>query len=297
MALSQRYVTGWQEWHDNRIKDLNRPYGWLSVVSQDWLTEAEPFTSEFVPGQWLLRDEDIYYYPDEERTAHGDLLTVDGKEARTPIHIPHGYNSNSGTGSSVPLFYKDLEVETITRVNAQGEKIHAVRVRDPREAARKGFADIETFPLSEEWIVPATFLAAEIRSHDVPTVEDGIYETNFAIGSIGLRLNGRRFDLGVFGHRAGSLDTGYFSNSVYVHIGDLTNGRETYGGGRLIELDPERLDEITELDFNRAVSFPCSLSTFVACPVTPAGNRLPFRVTAGEYVPPVSFERVATYKG
>uniref|UniRef100_UPI001C305AC1 hypothetical protein n=1 Tax=Stenotrophomonas sp. GbtcB23 TaxID=2824768 RepID=UPI001C305AC1 len=115
MVLSQDYIASWQEWHDKRIKDLNRPYGFLSVVSQDWLTEGEPFTSEFVPGQWLLMDGEIYYHPDQDSLAKGEFLTVDGKNATAPVHIPHGYNKNSGTGSGVPVFYKDLEVETITR--------------------------------------------------------------------------------------------------------------------------------------------------------------------------------------
>ncbi len=148
MALSNEYIAEWQEWHDNRIKELSRPYGFLSVVSQDWLSEGELFTSEFVPGQWLLKDGEIYYHPDKEGVARGDFLTVDGKEATTPTHIPHGYNKNSGTGSGVPVFYKDLEVETITRVNSRDETIYAVRVRDPKEVERKRFDDIETFPLS-----------------------------------------------------------------------------------------------------------------------------------------------------
>ena len=298
MALAEEYVAEWQQWHDERIRNLNRPYGFLSVVSQDWLTEGAFFTSEFVPGQWLLKDGEIYYYPDPEDVAKGNCLTVDGKEATAPTHIPHGYNKNSGTGSGVPVFYQDLEVETITRLNSRSETIYAVRVRDPNEAERKRFDDIETFPLSDQWIIPATFSASQIVAHDEPTVEAGIYEAGFTLGTIDLVIDGRRFSLEVSGHRAGSLRTGYFINDVRVHFGDLTNGKETYGGGRVIRFtDLDELENITELDFNRAVSLPCALSTFVACVATPAGNRLPFRVTAGEYVPPVPHERVPTYQG
>lgn len=298
IALSKAYIAEWQAWHDDRIKDLNRPYGFLSVVSQDWLTEGEPFTSEFVPGQWLLKDGEITYHPDPRSTAKGEFLTVDGKEAAGPTHIPHGYNKNSGTGSGVCMFYKDLEVETITRVNSRGETIYAVRVRDPQEAARKRFDDIRTFPLSEEWIVPAGFVSMETGLHNVPTVDDSVYEASFTLGTIELTLKGQAFALEVSGHRAGSQDTGYFSNYCYVHFGDKTNGKETYGGGRIIKFrDLDELRNITQLDFNRAVSFPCALSTFVACPATPAGSRFPFRVTAGEYTPPVPHERISTYKG
>lgn len=298
MALSQDYIADWQKWHDARVAELKRPYGLLSVVSQDWLTEGEPFTSEFVPGQWLLDKGEIYYHPDPERTARGELLTVDGKPATGPVHIPHGYNRNSGTGSSVPVFFTDLEVETITRLNARGEVIYAVRVRDPKEAARKQFDDIETFPLSEDWILPARFTPAEITLHSVPTVEGGLYEASYTIGTLDIVIDGRPFHLEVSGHRAGSASTGYFRDLNYVHIGDLTSSRETYGGGRLVGYDSdEALESITQIDFNRAVSFPCAFSTFIACPSTPPSNRLPFRVTAGEFKPPIPHERIPTYKG
>lgn len=294
--LSEEYTTAWQAWHDNRISDLNRPYGFLSVVSQDWLTEGEFFTSEFVPGQWLLKQGEIYYYPDSNIT--GDTLSIDGKPATTPTLIPHGFNKNSGTGSGVPLFYRDLEVETITRVNARDEIIYAVRVRDPREAARKQFDDIATFPLSDEWIIPATFTPVDTVLHNVPTVEGGIYEASYVVGELALVIGDQHFTLEVSGHRAGSQNTGYFSNYHYVHFGDLTNGKESYGGGRIIRFnDPQELENITVLDFNRAISFPCALSTFVACPATPASNKFPFRVTAGEHTPPTPHERIATYKG
>src|SRR5690606_40355722 len=136
MTLSTEYRRRWQAWHDDRIQDLNRPYGFLSVLSQDWLTEEEAFTSEFVPGQWLLRAGEIYYHPDPERSANREFLTVDSQPASGPTHIPHGYNKNSGTGSAVPMFFHDREVETITRVNIRDETIYGVRVRDPAEAAR-----------------------------------------------------------------------------------------------------------------------------------------------------------------
>lgn len=298
MTLATEYVAAWRAWHDERIAGLNRPYGFLSVVSQDWLTEGTFFHAEQVPGRWLLERGEIYYYPDPDATANGEWVTVDGRVATTPTHIPHGHNKNSGTGSGVPVFYGVLEVETITRLNARGETIYAVRVRDPQEAARKRFDDIATFALSERWIVPARFTAAPIAAHDAPTVESGIYETGFTLGTLEIDIDGQRFQLEVSGHRAGSARTGYFIDDRRVHFGDLTNGKESYGGGRVIRFaDQHELENLTHLDFNRAVSLPCALSTFVACVSTPPGNRLPLRVTAGELTPPVPHERVATYKG
>ncbi len=296
MTVSSEYAADWQIWHDNRVKHLTRPHGYLSVVSQDWLYPGEPFTSEFVPGQWLLEDGEIYYLPDQQLTAAGgDSLIVDGQAVTTKTHIPHGHNRNAGTGSAVSMFYKDLELETLTRVNAEGEKIYAVRVRDPQEAARRLFDDITTFPLSDEWIVPAKFTPTEVSVDDVATVEASILETTYTIGRLELTIDRESYSLSVLAHRAGSEETGYFRDLTYVHIGDQTNGVESYGGGRYVALDPDHLENITELDLNRLVSFSCAFSTFAACAPTPPGNRLPFRVPAGEHTPPVDFERIATY--
>lgn len=297
MALSQEYIDQWQAWHRARIEEVNRAYGWLAVVSQDWLAEGEFFASEFVPGQWLLKDDEVYYFPDQEAVTQGDVMLVDGKAATGPTHIPRGINKNSGTGSAVSVFYGDREVETITRLNYRGETIHAVRVRDPQAAARKKVEDIETFPLSEEWIVPATFTPTEIESHDVPTVESSIWETHFTIGTMELTIHGEPYSLSVFGHRGGSEEAGYIIDLTYIHIGDLTSGKETYGGGRVVLLDHEELENTTHLDFNRLISFPCALSTFITCPSTPPGHRFAFRVEAGEYTPPVKFDRTPTYQG
>jgi uncharacterized protein len=295
MTLSKDYIDGWQAWHDARIADLNRPYGWMAVVSQDWLEEGVPFANGFVPGTFLLEDGEIDYCPDAEATARGELVTIDGVPATERTRIPHGYNVNSGTGSAVPVFFGDLEIETLTRLNAQDETIYAVRVRDPEQAAAKRFDDIETFPLAEEWIVPAAFTPSEMDAHSVQTVEDGIYETGFTIGTMALEIRGETYTVEVFGHRGGSAATGYFADSTFVHLGDPTNRKNTYGGGRVVNVDPSELPTMTELDLNKLVSLPCALSTFVACAATPLSNRLPFEIHAGELTPPVEHERVATY--
>lgn len=299
MAVTAEYEAEWKAWHAQRIESLNGRYGILSVVSQDWLTPGEPFVSPFVPGQWLLEEGEIYYLrPTDVPADSGDALTVDGVPAWGRMHIRHGHNDKIGTGSALPMFYRDLEVETVTRVNSAGEMIYAVRVRDPHEAERRRFADIPTFPLDEKWIVPATYLAKDKVAHDVPTVEPGLYETAFTLGSLIVMIDGTSYDLSVSGHRGGSRAGGYFIDDVRVHFGDLTNGRESYGGGRVVRFSGlDELQTLTAVDFNRAVSLPCALSPFVACATTPPGNKLPMRVTAGEHVPPVPHERVQTYTG
>lgn len=64
---------------------------------------------------------------------------------------------------------------------------------------------------------------------------------------------------------------------------DATSGRETYGGGRYIDLDADAVQgNQVVLDFNTAYNPYCALNTNYACPLPPAENVLPVAIRAGE---------------
>lgn len=74
---------------------------------------------------------------------------------------------------------------------------------------------------------------------------------------------------------------GGHAGSVFVPFLDRTSGTETYGAGRYLDL--EAYDDGTfELDFNLAYHPSCVYDTRFSCPLTPAENRLPVRIEAGE---------------
>ncbi|AUD02693.1 DUF1684 domain-containing protein [Spirosoma pollinicola] len=64
---------------------------------------------------------------------------------------------------------------------------------------------------------------------------------------------------------------------------DGTSGKDTYGGGRYIELDPAQLsDNHAIIDFNTAYNPYCAYNPTYACPLPPAENKLSIAVKAGE---------------
>src|SRR4029079_18751444 len=69
--------------------------------------------------------------------------------------------------------------------------------------------------------------------------------------------------------------------SLVVPFLDATSGSETYGAGRYLDLEPED-DGTYTLDFNLAYHPSCVYDPRFSCPLTPAENRLPVRVAAGE---------------
>lgn len=72
-------------------------------------------------------------------------------------------------------------------------------------------------------------------------------------------------------------------NTYSILFRDATSGKQTYGGGRYLELDPEKLtDNRAILDFNTAYNPYCAYNPSYACPLPPAENTLPVSVEAGE---------------
>jgi uncharacterized protein (DUF1684 family) len=62
---------------------------------------------------------------------------------------------------------------------------------------------------------------------------------------------------------------------------DATNGHETYGAGRFLELGKLENGKV-EVDFNTAYNPPCAFTSFATCPLPPEQNKLALGVTAGE---------------
>lgn len=72
-------------------------------------------------------------------------------------------------------------------------------------------------------------------------------------------------------------------NTYSILFRDATSGKETYGGGRYLELDPAQLtDNHAIVDFNSAYNPYCAYNPTYACPIPPAENTLPIAVKAGE---------------
>ena len=64
---------------------------------------------------------------------------------------------------------------------------------------------------------------------------------------------------------------------------DATSGKETYGGGRYLELNSAQLTNSQAiLDFNAAYNPYCAYNPTYACPLPPPENMLPVAVKAGE---------------
>lgn len=281
VAASTEFEADWKAWHAKRIADLTAPHGWIAMVSQDWFTEGEPLVVDGIPGSFLLKGDEIVYVPGED-----DTIEIEGVPVTEPTVIPHGHKY-----SLVKALHQGKKIEVIKRTDYDGDLIYGVRVRDPKEAERRRFDDLPTYPVDEAWVIPARFTRTDGRSFQVPTVENGVREERNIIGTVAFELGGREYTLEVSGRP--DDDTGVVRGGF--HFTDLTTGKETYGNGRTVPVANIEESGDTYIDFNRAISFPCAFTNYVTCPLAPPENRLQVAVTAGEKTPPTHIERIQTY--
>ena len=76
-----------------------------------------------------------------------------------------------------------------------------------------------------------------------------------------------------------------YGKYLFIPFRDKTSGKDTYGGGRFIEVLIPKGKEL-ELDFNLCFNPYCSYSDRYSCPIPPEANTLDFEIKAGEKTPP-----------
>ena len=95
-------------------------------------------------------------------------------------------------------------------------------------------------------------------------------------------LKGQPMQLTVYRNIALSAIPQY-KDYLFLPFTDETNGTETYGGGRYIDLrDGDFKSNEIEIDFNKSYNPYCAFSGGYACPKPPEENHLQIAVKAGE---------------
>lgn len=67
----------------------------------------------------------------------------------------------------------------------------------------------------------------------------------------------------------------------FVPFRDATSGKETYGAGRYLDIEPDEDGTVT-IDFNYAYNPFCAYNDAYSCPLPPVENWLPVPIEAGE---------------
>lgn len=157
------------------------------------------------------------------------------------------------------------------------------------------FADIETTPLSEEnfnnfsaldfFKIDSTYKikASFKRTPDeipfeMPTTTARI-SIEVKYGEASFTIDGKNFKLSIYQNPQLILDP-EFKNYLFLPFMDASNGGESYGGGRYLDLEIPT-DNFIILDFNKAYNPYCAYNTKYSCPIPPQENHIDIAINAG----------------
>ena len=208
-------------------------------------------------------------------TLEHDHDAHEGHDHGEHDHAEHGHGSHDG--------HEHVDYpEAVASYRAEKDEFFRTAHGSPIPAAeRDAFKGLPYFPVDEsmrfEGMVLEPYTGSEPAHFQIPTSDGKLRDAE--------RAGVFRFELG----GAAQTLTGYTfstggSESVFVPFLDATSGTESYGAGRYLDLYPEP-DGTYVLDFNLAYHPSCVYDARFSCPLTPAENRLPVRIEAGERLP------------
>jgi uncharacterized protein (DUF1684 family) len=141
---------------------------------------------------------------------------------------------------------------------------------------RAAFAGLSYFPIDPEYRIPAMLqVAPDSPAVQMPTSTGQLRQMR-RVGTLSFTLKGQPLSLGAF-VEVGENDM----RRLFVPFGDLTNGLETYQGGRYLDLE-RTASNVYDLDFNRAYHPFCLFNSSYDCPYPPPESRLKVPIRAGE---------------
>lgn len=143
---------------------------------------------------------------------------------------------------------------------------------------RDGFGGLSYYPID----LDLRFEGLRLEPVDASLTAETQVQTSDGALREGRRVGTFVFDVAGEAQRLTALQLANSSgDALFVPFKDATNGTETYGAGRYLDLEPMP-DGTYDLDFNLAYSPFCAYSPSYSCPLPPPENRLTSRITAGE---------------
>lgn len=191
------------------------------------------------------------------------------------------------TPDAAPPLDRAALAESWATWRAERDSLFASDASPLPPAARDTFAALSYFPYDSLLAVPASLVPA-LRPDTVrfPTTTGELRPMTVA-GQLVFRAGGverRLMAYQAIGPMA-ELAARAGGGRLFVPFRDETSGRETYGGGRYLDLDVAPGGQYA-LDFNRAYNPYCVFDASFSCPLPPPENTLGLAVTAGERMPP-----------
>lgn len=148
----------------------------------------------------------------------------------------------------------------------------------------KTFKSLDFFPIDLKYIVKADFVknAFPVPFEMQTTTDRRPMYQNY--GTLRFEMDGVKCELPVYQNMSPNIKAEY-KNHIFLPFTDLTTGKESYGGGRFIDLELP-FDSTVIIDFNSAYNPYCAYNHKYSCAVPPKENNLKIAIKAGVMAPP-----------
>lgn len=171
--------------------------------------------------------------------------------------------------------------QEIAAHRVQYKKDFLAEPRAPIKAQDTAFLDF--YPADPRWRVNAkVVLSPEAEPFELPTYS-GKTKLHRQYATLEFQLGKDLYSLNIYQNLNLIARDSSFGDYLFLPFKDLTNGEETYGGGRYLDF---RIGDIQNdalvIDFNKAYNPYCAYSDGYNCPIPPANNHLKVAVKAGE---------------
>ncbi len=143
----------------------------------------------------------------------------------------------------------------------------------------KNFTGHSYYPIDTTFRIRARFIRTpDALPFNMPTTTDRL-PIYVKYGEAIFQLGGTEHVLPLYQSQT-LLNTDVMEDYLFLPFTDLTNGIETYGGGRYLDLKVPK-DDFIIIDFNKAYNPYCAYDERYSCPIPPRANDLQVEITAG----------------
>lgn len=144
---------------------------------------------------------------------------------------------------------------------------------------RIDFETLDFFEPDTNYIVEAKLIRTpDALPFSMPTTT-GRESTEVVYGIAKFTLNGKEHELEIY-QSPELITQDKYEDYLFLPFTDNTNGEETYGGGRYLDLRIPNGSTIV-LDFNKAYNPYCAYNKKFSCPIVPKVNHLDTEIRVG----------------
>ena len=144
---------------------------------------------------------------------------------------------------------------------------------------KKAFKGLEFFPIDTNFSVTAELVRTPFEIPFRMATSSEREATYLKFGELHFEIGGKQYKLNVYQSHELKKQSEY-KDYLFLPFTDLTNGTNSYSGGRYLDLKIPKTHKI-QLDFNKAYNPYCAYNGKYSCPIPPKENHLDLAVTAG----------------